>query len=191
VYNPNKKGYILIRLGSNSPTRAIILKNFGIDFIQNGGDFDEDSITTTNPKSFCYEATVGKFQELYKKYGVDDMPLLVADSVVMCEGKLLRKAKDLDDAIAMLELQSGNKTSVITCMIYKSKEKELVDISITTYEFNEFDKKHMQEYLDSGECFGKAGAIMVEGFCKPYIKNVVGYESCAMGLCVEKLIPFL
>ena len=191
MYNPNKKGYILIRLGSNSPTRAIILKNFGINFIQNGGDFDEDSITTTNPKSFCYEATVGKFQELYKKYGVDEMPLLVADSVVMCEGKLLRKAKDLDDAIAMLELQSGNKTSVITCMIYKSKEKELVDISITTYEFSKFDKKHMQEYLDSGECFGKAGAIMVEGFCKPYIKNVVGYESCAMGLCVEKLIPFL
>ena len=102
MYNPNKKGYILIRLGSNSPTRAIILKNFGIDFIQNGGDFDEDSITTTNPKSFCYEATVGKFQELYKKYGVDDMPLLVADSVVMCKGKLLRKAKDLDDAISML-----------------------------------------------------------------------------------------
>ena len=181
----------MIRLGSNSPTRAIILKNFGIDFIQNGGDFDEDSITTTNPKSFCYEATLGKFQELYKKYGVDEMPLLVADSVVMCDGKLLRKAKDLDDAIAMLELQSGNKTSVITCMIYKSKEKELVDISITTYKFSEFDKKHMQEYLDSGECFGKAGAIMVEGFCKPYIKNVVGYESCAMGLCVEKLKSYL
>jgi septum formation protein len=181
----------LIRLGSNSPTRAIILKDFGINFIQNGGDFDEDSISTTNPKSFCYEATLGKFQELYKKYDVEDMPLLVADSVVMCEGKLLRKAKDLNDAISMLELQSGNKTSVITCMIYKSKEKELIDISITTYEFSKFDKKHMQEYLDSGECFGKAGAIMVEGFCKPYIKNVVGYESCAMGLCVEKLIPFL
>ena len=181
----------MIRLGSNSPTRALILKTFGIDFIQNGGDFNEDSITTTNPKSFCYEATLGKFQELYKKYGVDEMPLLVADSVVMCEGKLLRKAKDLDDAIAMLELQSGNKTSVITCMIYKSKEKELVDISITTYEFNSFDKKHMQEYLDSKECFGKAGAIMVEGFCKPYIKNVVGYESCAMGLCVEKLKAYL
>jgi septum formation protein len=191
VYNPNKKGYVLIRLGSNSPTRAIILKNFGIDFIQNGGDFNEDSITTTNPKSFCYEATLGKFNELYKKYGVEDMPLLVADSVVTCEGKLLRKAKDLNDAKEMLELQSGNKTSVITCMIYKSKEKELIDISITTYEFSKFDKNHMQKYLDSGECFGKAGAIMVEGFCKPYIKNVVGYESCAMGLCVEKLIPFL
>jgi len=177
----------LIRLGSNSPTRALILKSFGIDFIQNGGDFDEDSIKTTNPKSFCYEATLGKFKELYKKYGVEDMPLLVADSVVTCEGKLLRKAKDYDDAKIMLELQSGNKTSVITCMIYKSKEKEFIDISITSYQFSEFKKEDMKEYLNSGECFGKAGAIMVEGFCKPYIKNVIGYESTAMGLCVEKL----
>lgn len=181
----------MIRLGSNSPTRALILKNHKIEFVQNGGTFDEDSITTTNPKSFCYEATKGKFDELYKKYGIEDMPLLVADSVVTCDGKLLRKAKDLDDAIAMLELQSGNKTSVITCMIYKSKEKELIDISITTYEFSKFDEKDMQKYLNSKECFGKAGAIMVEGFCKPYIKNVKGFESTAMGLCVEKLKMFM
>ena len=119
------------------------------------------------------------------------MPLLVADSVVTCQGRLLRKAKDLDDAKDMLELQSGNKTSVITCMIYKSKTKEIIDISITTYEFLPFDKNHMSEYLASGECFGKAGAIMVEGFCKPYIKSVKGYESTAMGLCVEKLRAFI
>ena len=181
----------MIRLGSNSPTRALILKNFKIDFIQNGGTFDEDSILTTNPKSFCYEATKGKFDELYKKFGIDDMPLLVADSVVTCQGRLLRKAKDLDDAKDMLKLQSGNKTSVITCMIYKSKTKEIIDISITTYEFLSFDKKHMSEYLASGECFGKAGAIMVEGFCKPYIKSLKGYESTAMGLCVEKLRAFI
>lgn len=181
----------MLRLGSNSPTRALILKNFGIDFIQNGGDFDEDSIKTTNPKSFCYEATKGKFNELYNKYGIEDMPLLVADSVVTCEGKLLRKAKDLNDAKTMLELQSENITSVITCMIYKSKVKEIIDISVTTYEFKKFDKNHMDEYLTSGECFGKAGAIMVEGFCKPYIKKVVGYESTAMGLCAEKLKMFI
>ena len=63
----------MIRLGSKSPTRALILQNYGIDFIQNGGDFDEDSIKTTNPKSFCYEATLGKFEELYKKYMQEEM----------------------------------------------------------------------------------------------------------------------
>lgn len=181
----------MIRLGSNSPTRVKILEDFKIDFIQNGGNFDEDSIKTSDPKTFCYLATKGKFDELYKKYGIVDMPLLVADSVVTCEGKLLRKAKNYDDAKAMLELQSGNETSVISCMIYKSKEKELVDISITTYLFEKFDKEDLENYLKSGECFGKAGAIMVEGFCKPYIKSVKGYESCAMGLCIEKLKMFL
>jgi septum formation protein len=181
----------MIRLGSKSPTRALILKNFGIDFIQNGGDFDEDLIKTVNPKSFCYEAARGKFKELYEEYGVEDMPLLVADSVVTANGKLLRKAKDEADARRMLEIQSGNETSVITCMIYKSKTKEFIDISITTYKFERFNKEHMNEYIASGECFGKAGAIMVEGFCKPYIKEFIGYESCAMGLTVEKLLPYL
>jgi len=169
----------------------MILKNFDIDFIQNGGSFDEDSITTTNPKSFVYEATKGKYNELFSKYGVNDMPLLVSDSVVTSQGELLRKAKDENDARRMLELQSGSQTSVITCMIYKSKEKELIDISITTYMFDIFKEEDIEAYINSGECFGKAGAIMVEGFCKPYIKEVVGYESCAMGLCIEKLIPFL
>lgn len=181
----------MIRLGSNSPTRALLLKAHNIDFIQNGGDFDEDSILTSNPKTFVYQATLGKYKELYKIYGVDDMPLLVADSVVTANNQLLRKAKDEEDARRMLELQSGNETSVITCMIFKSKEKEVIDLSITTYKFNTFDKKDIEDYIKSGECFGKAGAIMVEGFCKPYIKSVQGYESTAMGLCVEKLKEFI
>ena len=119
------------------------------------------------------------------------MPLLVADTVVTSSNQLLRKAKDEDDARRMLELQSGNEVSIITCMIFKSKTSEIFDISKTTYQFLPFDKKEMEDYIQSGECMGKAGAIMVEGFCKPYIKNVTGYESTAMGLCIEKLLPFL
>lgn len=181
----------MIRLGSNSETRAKILNTFDIKFVQNGGNFDEDGIKTTNPKSFVYEATKGKYNELFEKYGVDDMPLLVADSVVTSQGLLLRKAKNDEDARRMLKLQSASQTSVITCMIYKSKDKELIDISITTYLFDTFQTEDMEKYIQSGEYKGKAGAIMVEGFCKPYIKEVIGYESCAMGLCIEKLLPFI
>jgi len=181
----------MIRLGSNSKTRAKILHDNNIEFIQNGGSFDEDSITTKEPIEFVKEATKGKFNELYSLYGCEDMPLLVSDTVVTCEGKLLRKAKNLDDARYMLELQSNNKTSVITCMIFKSKQTYLFDVNETIYEFKEFDKKDLEIYISSKECMGKAGAIMVEGFCKPYIKKVSGYESTAMGLCIEKLLVFL
>jgi septum formation protein len=177
----------MIRLGSSSVTRAKILKENNIKFIQNGGNFDEDSIKLTNPKEFVIQATKSKFEELFKKYGCEDMPLLVADTVVSCENKLLRKAKNTNDARDMLELQSDNTTTIITCMIFKSTDTYLFDISYTTYKFKKFDKKDIDSYIESKECFGKAGAIMVEGFCKPYIQKVDGYESTAMGLCIEKL----
>ena len=181
----------MIRLGSNSQTRALILKQNNIEFIQQGGSFDEEQITTKDPIEFVKIATKGKFDELYKKYGCQDMPLLVSDTVVTSNNKLLRKAKDKEDARYMLNLQSDNEVSIITCMIFKSKETYIFDISTTTYLFSKFDKTDMENYIQSGECMGKAGAIMVEGFCKPYIKNVIGYESTAMGLCVEKLLPFV
>ncbi|MFA6395344.1 MAG: Maf family protein, partial [Sulfurimonas sp.] len=53
------------------------------------------------------------------------------------------------------------------------------------------DPDDIDRYIASGEWRGKAGACMVEGFCKPYIREMRGYESTAMGLCVEVLKPFL
>lgn len=181
----------MIRLGSNSQTRALILKNRGIDFVQNGSDFDEDSITNTDPLQFVQIATKAKFEELYKRFGCQPYPLLVADTVVTTQGKLLRKPKDIEDAKRMLLLQSNSTTSIITCMIYKTKQLELFDISTTTYRFLPFEKDHLEMYLRSGKCLGKAGAIMVEDFCKPYIIDVDGFESTAMGLCIEKLSNYL
>jgi len=181
----------VIRLGSNSVSRASLLKQHGIEFIQNGGDFDEENIITKNPRKFVELATQGKFDELYEKYGCKEMPLLVADTVVTSNGELLRKAKDKEDARRMLKLQSDNEVSIITCMIFKSLDTYIKDISTTTYHFKQFDKNEMENYIQSGECMGKAGAIMVEGFCKPYIQWVDGYESTAIGLCVEKLLPYI
>jgi len=88
-------------------------------------------------------------------------------------------------------MQSGSDVAIITCMVYKSKEKMFIDLSDTVYTFAPFDETDMVRYIASGEWRGKAGACMVEGFCKPYIRSVRGYESCAMGLTVEKLLPWL
>ena len=181
----------MIRLGSNSYTRAMLLKQHNIDFIQQGGNFDEDKITTKDPKEFVKLATKGKFDELFKKFGCRDMPLLVADTVVTSNGELLRKAQDKHDVRRMLELQSNNEVSIITCMIFKSLDTYIEDISYTSYKFSKFKKEDLDSYINSEECMGKAGAIMVEGFCKPYIKSVDGYESTAMGLCVEKLLAYV
>ena len=181
----------MIRLASSSETRAMLLKEAGIEFIQESVDFDEDSIKASSPKNFVYQATMGKYEANLKAFGFEDYPLLVADTVVTSQGKILRKAKCVDDARDILMTQSGNVTSIVTCMIYHSKAKKLIDISQTDYIFSDFDSDDLDRYLESGEWRGKAGACMVEGFCKNYIKEVRGFESTAMGLSIEVLKSFI
>lgn len=180
----------VIVLASNSQTRAHLLTKFGVQFIQQQSDFDEEKLTCKDPKQFVYQATMGKMESFLKVCSLEK-PVLCADTVVTCENKILRKAKTKADAREILTLQSGNDVSIITCMVYKTINLSFIDISSTVYVFDTFDKNELEGYLKSNEWMGKAGACMVEGFCKKYIKTVHGYESTAMGLCVEKLIPFL
>ena len=179
-----------IRLCSASETRAHLLREAGIAFIQESVAFDEESIVASSPKNFVYQATLGKYEANFKAFGIEEYPLLVADTVVTSGGHILRKARCVDDARNILMTQSGNITSIITCMIYQSKKIKIVDISKTDYLFKPFEDEDLERYLASGEWRGKAGACMVEGFCKPYIQEVRGYESTAMGLCVEVLKRF-
>ncbi len=181
----------MIRLASGSQTRAMLLRNAGVEFIQESVDFDEDAIIASSPKNFVYQATMGKYEANLKAFGFEDYPLLVADTVVTSQGQILRKAKCIDDARNILMTQSGNVTSIVTCMIYHSKEKKIIDISQTDYIFDDFILDDLDSYLESGEWRGKAGACMVEGFCKSYIKDVRGFESTAMGLNVEILGRFI
>ena len=181
----------MLRLASSSVTRAELLRTASIPYLQESIDFDEDSIIAPTPKNFVYQATLGKYRLNLEHFGCSDYPLLVADTVVTPHGKILRKAKDEADARAILEMQSGSDVAIITCMIYKTPRLELLDISSTHYFFNPFDKDALESYIQSGEWQGKAGACMVEGFCKPYIREVRGFESTAMGLSVEVLKRFL
>lgn len=180
----------MLRLASASITRAELLRSAGIPFIQESIDFDEDAIIADSPKNFVYQATLGKYRLNLEKFGCEDYPLLVADTVVTAHGKILRKAKDEADARMILQTQSGSDVSIITCMIYKTPRLELLDISSTRYFFDPFDPDALERYLKSGEWRGKAGACMVEGFCKSYIREVRGFESTAMGLSVEVLQTF-
>ncbi len=181
----------MIRLASSSQTRAMLLEQAGIAFIQESAEFDEDAIIASSPKDFVYQATQGKFNAAMAAFGCEDYPLLVADTVVTSQGLILRKARCVDDARNILMTQSGNITSIVTCLIYNTPKLKLIDISSTDYLFDKFDMDDLDRYLESGLWRGKAGACMVEGFCKPYIKEVRGYESTAMGLSIEVFKPYL
>jgi septum formation protein len=180
-----------ICLCSQSESRALLLKNFGIDFIQKSPDYDEEQITTTIAKDFVYTASKGKLEAAVREFGLD-VPLLCADTVIAAaDGTILRKAKDMADARRILTLQSGSTISIISSLHYRSKTLAFSDISATHYHFLPFEEEDLEAYLESGLWRGKAGGCMVEGFCKKYIKSVDGHESTAMGLQVEVLSPWI
>ena len=79
----------MIRLASGSVTRAMLLREAGIEFIQESKDFDEDSIIATTPKNFVYQATLGKYEANLRVFGFDDYPLLVADTVVTVNDSII------------------------------------------------------------------------------------------------------
>lgn len=180
----------MILLASTSVVRACLLKEFGIDFIQKNANFNEDTLTTNNPKTFVYQATMGKYKAAFEKFGLD-LALLVADTIVSVDGKIQRKPKDIFQARNFLEAQSGSNLDILTAMIYKTPKLELIDISRTHFQLKKFDPQNLDRYLDSLDWQEKAGGVMVEGFHKSYIKSQIGLRSTAMGLSVEKILPFL
>ena len=180
-----------ICLCSSSPSRALLLNNFGIEFIQKSPDYDEEQITATNAKDFVYIASKGKLASAIAQFGLD-IPLLCADTVISAsDGSILRKPKNKEEARRILNIQSGSSISIISSLHYQSKDFAFSDISATSYAFAPFEEKDLEDYLDSNLWQGKAGGCMVEGFCKKYILEVQGQESTAMGLQVEKILPWL
>jgi len=181
----------MIYLCSSSESRALLLNNFGIEFMQKSVEYDEEQIKTAIAKDFVYTASKGKLDAAIREFGLE-VPLLCADTVIAAaDGSILRKPKNLEDARRILNIQSGSTISIISSAHYKSKSLAFSDISATHYHFSKFEDEDLERYLQSGLWQGKAGGCMVEGFCKKYIKSVDGYESTAMGLQVETLLPWI
>jgi septum formation protein len=175
-------------LCSQSQTRALLLKKAGIEFVQKKCDFDEESVKTADPYEFVVLASYGKFKSCLECFNGD---IVTADTVVSDGTEILRKAQSREEAKNILLKQSGREIRIITAMWVRFRNQIFSRVDETVYEFEKFDEKDLENYLDSGEWQGKAGACMVEGFCKKYIKNVKGYESTAMGLCVEELLKII
>ncbi|MDR2905452.1 MAG: septum formation inhibitor Maf [Helicobacteraceae bacterium] len=180
----------MLILASKSPTRAAILRSRGVKFTQKSADFDEDLVTERDPYKFVEIAARGKLDRAIALFGADKI-IIAADTIVSVGGEILRKASDEADARAKLLLQSGSRVAIVTCSILRDPAETIADLSETIYDFAAFDEGDLSAYLSSGDWRGKAGAIMVETFGKKYIRSQTGFESCAMGITIEKLLPRL
>ena len=182
-------------LASASPRRQELLKLFGVPFTVRVADIDE-TMDLTRP-AFEEVARVSRMKALAIPREAEDV-VIAADTIVVCQGRVLGKPRDEADAVATLNLLSGRDHQVMTgCTVLCGDRCESFT-EVTDLHFRELSDREIRRYVASGEPMDKAGSYGIQGgaalFCTRMVGdyyNVMGLPVCALGLALKRLAPQL
>lgn len=115
-----------------------------------------------------------------------DTVVLGADTVVACDGKILGKPVDIENAAAMLRMLQGRAHEVYTgvTVLYEEngEKKTLTFHEKTTVHFYPMTEEQIREYAATGDPMDKAGSYGIQGFCARYIRGIEGDYNNVVGL---------
>ena len=180
-------------LASGSPRRRELMGVFGVPFTVRSADIDE----TMDPQKPPYEEVARL--SLQKALAVPRAPedvVVAADTVVVCQGKVLGKPKTQERAMEMLRLLSGREHQVMTGCTVLRGEKHVTFTEVTTLHFRPLTEREIRRYAESGEPLDKAGAYGIQGggalFCTGMegdYYTVLGRPLCHLGQVLKKMVP--
>ena len=175
-------------LASQSPRRRELLGLFHLPFVIRVADIDE----TMDETASAYEevARVSREKALAVSRGEDDV-VIAADTIVVCQGKVLGKPHSPEEAVQMLSLLSGRDHQVMTGMTVLRGERVLSHTEVTDIHFRELSQKEINAYVATGEPMDKAGAYGIQGGAALFAEKMVGDYYNVMGLPVCKLHQML
>ena len=175
-------------LASQSPRRRELLGLTGLDFIVRVADIDE----TMDPGKAPFEE-VARVSRL-KARAVSREPgdvVIAADTIVVCEGKMLGKPRDESDAFRILSLLSGRTHEVMTGMTVLRDEEIVTHTEVTKIHFRELHPEEIRAYIATGEPMDKAGAYGIQGGAALFADQMEGDYYNVMGLPVCRLAMIL
>ena len=182
-------------LASQSPRRKELLGLFGVPFTVRVADIDE-TMDFSAPAAEEV-ARVSRLKALAIPREDDDV-LIAADTIVVCQGRILGKPRDEAEAYAMLRLLSGRDHQVMTGVTVLRGKEERVFTEITDLHFRPLSRKEIENYVASGEPMDKAGSYGIQGgaalFCERMVGdyyNVMGLPVCKLWQLLQKIAPEL
>ena len=181
-----------IILASKSPRRKEILENLGVNFEIITADADESS-DICDPKTLVTELATRKGRAVFQKLGAQaaDCLIIACDTLVYADEEFLGKPRDRDDAERMLLMLSGSEHYVVSGIYVSVKGKESTDAAFTKVIFDKMTKADIENYLNSGEPYDKAGAYAIQGKASAYISGIEGDYFNVVGLPVNLLCKTL
>ena len=174
-----------IVLASASPRRKELMKLITDEYRIRPTDADE----TIPPHIPIDESAeyVARIKAEAAKQSEDEV-VIGCDTMVMTpEGEILGKPRSTEDCRRMLRALSGRKHRVCTgvCILHEGKIK---CFTVTTQVlFDELSDKDIEDYIDTGEPFDKAGGYGIQGKGSLLVKGIEGDYFNVVGLPVNRL----
>ena len=180
-----------IILASQSPRRKQLLEWAEIDCEVIVSDTDESF-----PPGLSFEDAaihIARNKALAVKANYTFLiPVLAADTIVVCDETIIGKPTDREDAIRILEKLSGKQHKVITAVIILSDEKEIFFTDTTLVTFHPLTSEQIIFYVDNYKPYDKAGAYAIQEWIGVTgIKSINGDFYNVMGLPVSRVIQQL
>jgi septum formation protein len=178
-----------INLASTSPRRKQLLEQIGIDFELVDIEIDESWDGHEPAKVHVKRMALEKARAAKSKIQ-NNLPILAADTCVVLDNIILGKAETKDDAIKMLEELSGRTHHVYTAVALITKTEQ-VCLNINHVSFRPLSETDIQQYCETKEPLGKAGAYAIQGKAAAFIERLEGSYSGVMGLPLYEVAEML
>jgi septum formation protein len=171
-------------LASGSPRRARILESLGVPF---------RVVVTSADETLVPGEEAGAAAERLARLKAacvqgPALPVLAADTLVTCGGRILGKPLDAAEAAEMLRLLSGRAHEVVTGVCLAFGGRTVSGVERTTVRFATLTPQVVEWYVGTGEPLDKAGAYHVDGRGAAFIESIEGSPSNVAGLPVRLVL---
>lgn len=172
-------------LASQSPRRKELLGRIFAEFtvIPSAA---EESACADSPAEYVTALARAKAEEVSARVGKGAL-VIGADTVVACDGVILEKPKDEQDAFRMLSALSGRDHAVYTGFAICKDGKTVVDVEETRVWFRKLSDDEILRYIATREPMDKAGAYGIQDKGAQLVRKIEGDYFNVVGLPICKL----
>ena len=177
-------------LASASPRRRQLLGAANIEFEVIESRVPEQHIAGEPARDYAVRMARDKARAVSSRF--PDAIVIGADTIVVCEGQILEKPADANDARRMLAMLSARTHTVITAFALARGgnilESSPVESLVT---FRRLADAEIEDYIATEEPYDKAGAYGIQGVGGGFIAHVDGSRDNVMGLPTERVVAAL
>lgn len=181
-------------LGSASPRRREILTTLGLPLRVVSLDVDERLLDAESADDYLVRITSDKLGQA-ARHADGCGAVLVADTSVILDGRVLGKPAGADEARAMITDLSGRDHEVWTRFAVSSGDAPAVVLHAETVRtrvtFRALDAIEIAAYVETGEGRDKAGAYAIQGIGAFAVSRIDGSYSNVVGLPACEVIGAL